>query len=328
MFQPDAVATANVSRMRRFISLAFEGGVLDACDELIHPDCEVTDPNIPDGGWRGPALAKAMVRAVHAHFDRYTLRLDDAFAVGENHVVNRFTGHAIHRGGFLGSRAAGREVNWTGNTIYEFEAGLIRRIWIQWDMLAILIQLEVVPPPVPSTPPGWVVPAKPGMPYHAADRRSVPRRNTGKVVDPEAHKAVIRRALELASQGRGEDMIAECYSENFQREDNTSPAIAADSRSALRAYVESIPRYFGNYRIDIEDQLAAGDRVMTRFRASGVHLGGYMGITTGGQAINYTGAIIQRFEDNLIVQSWVTWDSYRLFFQLGLLPDIGRSLLA
>lgn len=147
MFQPDAVATANVSRMRRFVSLAFEGGVSDACDELIHPDCEVTDPNIPDGGWRGPALAKAVVRAVHAHFDRYTLRLDDAFAVGENHVVNRFTGHAIHRGGFLGSRAAGREVNWTGNTIYEFEAGLIRRIWIQWDMLAILIQLDVVPPP-------------------------------------------------------------------------------------------------------------------------------------------------------------------------------------
>lgn len=324
MSQTNPGADGNVERMRRFISLAFEGGVLDACDELIHPDCEVIDPNVPDGGLRGPGLAKVVVRAVHSHFERYTLRLDDAFAAGDSHVVNRFTGHAVHRGGFFGSQATGREVNWTGNTIYQFEAGLIRRVWIQWDMLAVLIQLDVVPPPVPSTPPGWVVPAKPGTPYHAADRRSLPRRTTGKHIDPEVHKAVVRRALELASQGRGEEMIAECYAENFQREDNTSPVIAADSRGALRTYVQAIPRFFGNYRVEIEEQLAARDRVMTRFRVRGVHLGGFMGVATGGQSIDYTGAIIQRFEENLIAQSWVTWDSYRLFFQLGLLPNIYR----
>src|SRR3954464_6377588 len=74
---------------------------------------------------------------------------------------------------------------------------------------------------------------------------------------------------------------------------------------------------FPDFRSVIEDQIAEGDKVVTRWRASGTHQGEFRGIAPTGNKITVTGIGIFRFsEDGKVVESWDSMD------QLGMMQPL------
>ena len=65
-----------------------------------------------------------------------------------------------------------------------------------------------------------------------------------------------------------------------------------------------------NFRVD--DQIAEGDRVATRWTATTIPAAGLVSEPNDGQAIEVTGISIHRFADGRIVESWDNWDALTL----------------
>jgi len=80
---------------------------------------------------------------------------------------------------------------------------------------------------------------------------------------------------------------------------------------------------FPDLHVTIEDQIAEGDKLATRFTASGAHQGELMGIAPTGKKVTVTGIAIERIVDNKIVEHWLVSDQLGMLQQLGVIPAQG-----
>jgi predicted ester cyclase len=70
----------------------------------------------------------------------------------------------------------------------------------------------------------------------------------------------------------------------------------------------------------IEDQVAEGDKVVTRLRAHATHKGELMGIPPTGEEVTIEGISIWRIANGKIKECWVNYDALGLLQQLGAIP--------
>ena len=132
------------------------------------------------------------------------------------------------------------------------------------------------------------------------------------------NKAIMSRFWdELFSQEKVE-IVSEIVSDTFQNHsDNPGelPGIAG-----LIGFVHSIHSAFPDIRIVPEMLLAEGDKVATRWRAIGTHIGEFMGVGPSGKQINFTGTSIHQLTDSKIIAGWDSWDTLTLLQQMGAIP--------
>jgi steroid delta-isomerase-like uncharacterized protein len=96
---------------------------------------------------------------------------------------------------------------------------------------------------------------------------------------------------------------------------------------------QGVSEYIGRLRegvpdltVTVEDQLADGDKVATRWTAHGTHDGELMGLDPTGRTATVTGITIHRIEDGRqIVEGWTNWDMLGLLHQLGAAPQATRQ---
>ncbi|WP_189190282.1 ester cyclase [Streptomyces albiflavescens] len=78
-----------------------------------------------------------------------------------------------------------------------------------------------------------------------------------------------------------------------------------------------------DFTFTIDDQIAQGDRVSTRWTWNGVHNGDFMGIPATGQQVTMTGTTVFRCEEGgKIVEGWWQYDRLGLMAQLGALDAL------
>jgi predicted ester cyclase len=75
-----------------------------------------------------------------------------------------------------------------------------------------------------------------------------------------------------------------------------------------------------NRKVTIEDSVAEGDRVATRFTISGTHTGSFMGIAPTGKTIHVSASGIFRIVDGKATDNWVNFDALGMLQQLGAVP--------
>jgi steroid delta-isomerase-like uncharacterized protein len=134
-------------------------------------------------------------------------------------------------------------------------------------------------------------------------------------VSTEENKAIFRRYVEEV----GNEGILEVADEIF----STYLAHQSDG-SVLERGPEDVKRFMGEFReafdgfhTTIEDQVAEGDRVVTRWRMKGTHRGEFRGIAPTGAELDVTGIGIFRFSDGKVVESWDNFDQLGMMRQLG-----------
>lgn len=76
-------------------------------------------------------------------------------------------------------------------------------------------------------------------------------------------------------------------------------------------------RVFADLHIAIGDQVAEGDKVVTRFTISGCQQGEFARIPPAGKFAHVTAMGIHRMVDGRIVESWLNWDALGMMQQLG-----------
>ncbi len=90
--------------------------------------------------------AAQLIGRFRTAFPDLKFTLDDEFAA-ENKVVHRWTMSGTHQGELMGIPPTSKAATWTGITIFMFEDGKIIERWANVDILGILQQIGVIPPP-------------------------------------------------------------------------------------------------------------------------------------------------------------------------------------
>jgi steroid delta-isomerase-like uncharacterized protein len=132
------------------------------------------------------------------------------------------------------------------------------------------------------------------------------------------NKAIARRFFELVNE-RNLDGFADIIAPNAVDHDPYNPVEGQGpdvARQAMEGYIKAFP----DLRMTVDDQVAEGDRVATRWTGTGTHEGDLMGIQGSGKQATVTGISIDRFEDGKIVESWSNWDTLGMLQQTGAIP--------
>jgi serine phosphatase RsbU (regulator of sigma subunit) len=150
-------------------------------------------------------------------------------------------------------------------------------------------------------------------------------------VPTEENKAIFRRYVEeVSNQGNLElaDGIFDRYlshqpdGSTLQRGPEDVKRFQAELRSA-----------FHGLHATVEDQIAEGDKVATRWRMRGTHLGEFRGMAPTGEEMEINGIGIFRFsEEGKVVESWDSYDQLGIMRQsieqeLRMARDIQQALL-
>jgi steroid delta-isomerase-like uncharacterized protein len=129
------------------------------------------------------------------------------------------------------------------------------------------------------------------------------------------NKAVARAVFEVWSTGDIE-RLDQLVASDVVHHDPYDPH-AADGLAGMRRTIEMNRDAFPDMQLAVEDQIAEGDKVVTRWRGEMTHTGDLAGAAPTGRRVTITGITIDRFEDGKIVEAWRSMDT------LGLLQAIG-----
>ena len=77
---------------------------------------------------------------------------------------------------------------------------------------------------------------------------------------------------------------------------------------------------FPDVRFTIDEQIAEGDKVVTRWTADGTHQGELVGIPATGKTSTVTGITVDRIANGKIFESWGIFDQFGMMQQLGVIP--------
>jgi steroid delta-isomerase-like uncharacterized protein len=134
----------NAAIVRRFAEEVITQGDIDSADKFVWEDVV---EQVPFPG-QGPGLEglKDILRAMRAAFPDLIFSIQEQVAENDK-VASRFEWTGTHQGTFLGVPATGRPVRVWGMVIDRLEKGRIKDTRILMDILGLMIQLGVVPPP-------------------------------------------------------------------------------------------------------------------------------------------------------------------------------------
>jgi steroid delta-isomerase-like uncharacterized protein len=134
-------------------------------------------------------------------------------------------------------------------------------------------------------------------------------------MSPEENKAVVRRFVDEA-QSRGRvDAVDEYLSDSFV-DHSPLPGLSPD-RDGVKQLFAMFHSAFSDFRTVVHDQIAEGDRVVTRKTFRGTHEGEFLGIPATGREVSIEVIDILRLEGDKITEHWCVVDQLGLMRQLG-----------
>jgi steroid delta-isomerase-like uncharacterized protein len=139
----------------------------------------------------------------------------------------------------------------------------------------------------------------------------------------DANKALVRRFYAEIDKGNldaMDEMVAEDYIDhNPPPFPGLSPGREGVKQS-FRIFWEATPGYHR-----IEDQIAEGDRVVTRMTSIGKHTGDLPGAPATGNNLTMTSITIHRIADGKLVEKWSEKDVMGFLQQIGVMPRRGHA---
>jgi steroid delta-isomerase-like uncharacterized protein len=135
------------------------------------------------------------------------------------------------------------------------------------------------------------------------------------------NKRISRRIAEEGFSRGNEDVFDELVAENFVNHDPSVPPDLPSGREGIKALARFYRSAFPDAQLTVEDQIAEGDRVVTRYTARGTHQGDFAGVPPTGRQVTVTGITIDRIENGKLVESWNELNQLGMLQQLGVVPE-------
>lgn len=110
-------------------------------------------------------------------------------------------------------------------------------------------------------------------------------------------------------------MIDETVATGFVRHNpSTWDPPMIDGAEAFKAYVTKVRTDFPDFHVQVHNRIADGDMVATNWTVTGTH-------SESGNKISADGITLSRFADGKLAEEWVSWDTYSLMQQMGMVES-------
>ena len=131
----------------------------------------------------------------------------------------------------------------------------------------------------------------------------------------EANEALVRDSFEAFNAGDAERLRAVVAPDLVMHLAELPEPI--HGRETWQQGFEMMKRAFPDLEAQIDDAVAADDRVAVRVSFRGTHSGEFQGIPATGRSIHYVSHEFYRVADGLIVEEWICSDMASLFRQMS-----------
>jgi steroid delta-isomerase-like uncharacterized protein len=139
-------------------------------------------------------------------------------------------------------------------------------------------------------------------------------------VSTEENKGVFRRYVEEVTNGGRLDTVDEIFGRYLAHQADGS--VLERGPEDVKRFTSEFREAFPDIHASVEDQIAEGDKVVTRWRMRGTHRGEFRGMAPTGNEVSITGIGIFRFsEEGRVVESWDNFDQLGMMRQLGAMPE-------
>jgi steroid delta-isomerase-like uncharacterized protein len=135
----------------------------------------------------------------------------------------------------------------------------------------------------------------------------------------EANKALVRRWFEETDRGNL-TIVDELLPVDYLDHNPPLPDLPP-GREGVRRSVQLLRAAFPDAVHTIEDQIAEGDKVMTRLTTHATFTGECLGYQPTGQVIQITGIAVHRVVDGQLIEHWAHMDMAAFTQQIG--ADVG-----
>ena len=129
---------------------------------------------------------------------------------------------------------------------------------------------------------------------------------------------IVRRFVDLALNKDQIDSAGQFFWEDMVEQvplPGQGPGLAG-----LKDVLRGMRAAFPDMHWTVEEQIAEGDKVATRFEWTGTHRGEFLGVPATGRAVTVWGVVIDRLEGGKIKDTRIIMDSLGLILQLGVFP--------
>lgn len=143
----------------------------------------------------------------------------------------------------------------------------------------------------------------------------------------ETNKTVARRFFDEVF-GKGKlDVLDEIIAKDYV---NNGPGTLPELPTGLEGAKQLVTVYrnaFPDLRFTVDEQIAEGDKVMTRWTAHGTNKGELLGMPATGKSSTVTGIAVDRITNGKIAESWGIFDQFGMMQQLGVIltPELAAK---
>lgn len=288
--------------LRRFIDL-WNSGQIDAADEFVSP--QLVDHSLPPGLPPGLVGFKLLVQTFRDAFPDLHITIDE-IAAQTDRAAARVTFHGTHRGAFQGIPATGKTFTMGAIGILRFERATVVEHWAVLDLLGLLQQLGVAPTmSATSYAARW--PTSGSQPVGGGD--------------VAVNVATVQRFFAEVCNARELDVASDLFARDHRYYDPSIPGVASGPVGIVQADgpVRPYQGAFSEAHWHVDDVVAEGDMVVTRWHGTGVQDGDLPGIPAAGAQVHVPGIWWQRLAGGQIVESWQVWDTLAMLQQLGVI---------
>jgi steroid delta-isomerase-like uncharacterized protein len=137
----------------------------------------------------------------------------------------------------------------------------------------------------------------------------------------ENNKAVIRKFLDEVINQNRMDRATDLVEEDFVELDPLPGQ--RQGREGLKAVLAMMRTAFPDIHWVVEEMVAEGDKVVTRFTWTGTHRGEFLGVPPTGRSVSVKGVVIDQLASGKMSNSRMLMDSLGMLQQLGVVPSQG-----
>jgi steroid delta-isomerase-like uncharacterized protein len=141
-------------------------------------------------------------------------------------------------------------------------------------------------------------------------------------VSADTNKEIVRRLGVEPWEGNF-GVIDELVAPNYVGHDPAQPG--TQGPQGIKEFITAYLTGFPDGRITIDEQLAEGDLVATRWTGRGTHQGELMGIPPTGKQVTVSGITISHVKNGKVVEEWSNWDTLGMLQQLGVVPEMAAA---
>jgi steroid delta-isomerase-like uncharacterized protein len=142
-------------------------------------------------------------------------------------------------------------------------------------------------------------------------------------VSAEENKAIMRRYFSVFEQGNI-DLLDELLAPDYINHTPATPELPTGPEG-VKGVVSMFRGGMPDLRVVIEDMIAEGDKVATRYTLEGTHEGELFGVPPTAQRLSIKSFTVERVSEGRIRDHWRVSDNLDMMQQLGIVSEPGQE---